>query len=115
MAGGFSPIDEVRCEHYAAFASHLGRREFDWIYWSLFVFVILMLFLSSWQYSGYVTFLFPSLCHCSQFSLLSPSYPPNFPYTQLLTRTHSLCPTWNLVILKKFKTSSQAPMNTGGG
>ncbi|KAM7223480.1 hypothetical protein V8F06_000954 [Rhypophila decipiens] len=52
MAGGFSPVDEARCEHYAAFASHLGRKEFDYIYWGLFIFVILMLFLSSWQYSG---------------------------------------------------------------
>ncbi|KAM7209328.1 hypothetical protein V8F20_000378 [Naviculisporaceae sp. PSN 640] len=52
MAGGFSPVDPVRCDHYAAFASHLGRREFDWIYWCLFIFVILMLFLASWQYSG---------------------------------------------------------------
>ncbi|KAK3336004.1 hypothetical protein B0T19DRAFT_25498 [Cercophora scortea] len=51
MAGGFSPIDPVRCAHYAAFASHLGRREFDAIYWILFIFVISMLFLASWQYS----------------------------------------------------------------
>ncbi|KAM7192024.1 hypothetical protein V8F33_008602 [Rhypophila sp. PSN 637] len=52
MAGGFSPVDEARCEHYAAFASHLGRKEFDYIYWGLFIFVMMMLFLSSWQYSG---------------------------------------------------------------
>lgn len=59
MAGGFSPVDGVRCDHYAAFASHLGRREFDWIYWCLFIFVILMLFLASWQYSGCVVPHFP--------------------------------------------------------
>ena len=52
MAGGFNPIDEKKCEHYASFASHLGRVEFDVIYWCLFIFVIVMLFLSSWQYSG---------------------------------------------------------------
>ncbi|KAK3330151.1 hypothetical protein B0H66DRAFT_47483 [Apodospora peruviana] len=52
MAGGFGDNDEARCQHYAAFASHLGRREFDFIYWFLFIGVIVMLFLSSWKYSG---------------------------------------------------------------
>ncbi|KAK1776152.1 hypothetical protein QBC45DRAFT_225328 [Copromyces sp. CBS 386.78] len=52
MAGGFKPIDPEQCQHYAEFASHLGRTAFDGIYWSLFVFVILMLFLASWKYSG---------------------------------------------------------------
>ncbi|GAB1311082.1 Transmembrane protein [Madurella fahalii] len=52
MAGGFDPIDPQRCEHYAGFASHLDRRSFDFIYWFLFALVILMLFLSSWKYSG---------------------------------------------------------------
>ncbi|KAK4242387.1 hypothetical protein C8A03DRAFT_40356 [Achaetomium macrosporum] len=52
MAGGFNPIDPVRCEHYAGFASHLDRRSFDFIYWFLFAAVICMLFLSSWKYSG---------------------------------------------------------------
>ncbi|KAK3694081.1 hypothetical protein B0T22DRAFT_60908 [Podospora appendiculata] len=52
MAGGFSAIDPARCAHYAAFASHLGRRSFDAIYWILFVFVITMLFAASWQYSS---------------------------------------------------------------
>jgi hypothetical protein len=54
MAGGFDPIDPERCAHYAGFASHLDRRSFDFIYWFLFVLVIGMLFLSSWQYSGLV-------------------------------------------------------------
>ncbi|KAJ4418137.1 hypothetical protein N0V85_001567 [Neurospora sp. IMI 360204] len=52
MAGGFEPIDPEQCQHYAEFASHLGRTAFDGIYWSLFVFVIIMLFLASWKYSG---------------------------------------------------------------
>ncbi|KAL2260767.1 hypothetical protein VTK26DRAFT_5142 [Humicola hyalothermophila] len=52
MAGGFDPIDPERCRHYAAFASHLNRRSFDFIYWFLFVSVIGLLFLASWKYSG---------------------------------------------------------------
>ncbi|KAK0730454.1 hypothetical protein B0H67DRAFT_596588 [Lasiosphaeris hirsuta] len=52
MAGGFSPIDPVRCVHYAAFAAHLDRLAFDFIYWVLFILVIVMLFLASWKYSG---------------------------------------------------------------
>ena len=55
MAGGFDPIDPERCEHYAAFAAHLDRRSFDFIYWFLFVSVIGMLFLASWKYSGCVS------------------------------------------------------------
>ncbi|KAK1757463.1 hypothetical protein QBC47DRAFT_296789 [Echria macrotheca] len=51
MAGGFSPIDEQRCIHYAAFASHLDRKSFDAIYWILFFVNILILFIASWQYS----------------------------------------------------------------
>lgn len=58
MAGGFDRDQEL-CEHYAAFASHLDRRSFDFIYWFLFVGVIGMLFLSSWKYSGLVS---PSTC-----------------------------------------------------
>ncbi|KAK4457608.1 hypothetical protein QBC42DRAFT_317414 [Cladorrhinum samala] len=52
MAGSNTEIDPAQCAHYAAFASHLGRREFDFIYWFLFILVIAMLFLSSWKYSG---------------------------------------------------------------
>ncbi|KAK3496699.1 uncharacterized protein B0T23DRAFT_401949 [Neurospora hispaniola] len=52
MAGGFEPIDPEQCQHYAHFAAHLNRTAFDGIYWSLFVFVIIMLFLASWKYSG---------------------------------------------------------------
>ncbi|KAK3397794.1 hypothetical protein B0T20DRAFT_232003 [Sordaria brevicollis] len=52
MSGDLVPIDKAQCEHYAAFASHLDRKAFDGIYWSLFVFVIVMLFLASWKYSG---------------------------------------------------------------
>ncbi|KAL2182492.1 hypothetical protein L209DRAFT_759615 [Thermothelomyces heterothallicus CBS 203.75] len=51
MARG-DPIDPVQCAHYASFASHLDRRSFDFIYWFLFVLVVVMLFLSSWKYSG---------------------------------------------------------------
>ena len=54
MAGSNTEIDPAQCAHYAAFASHLGRREFDFIYWFLFILVIAMLFLSSWKYSGSV-------------------------------------------------------------
>ena len=57
---GFSPVDPGRCEHYAAFASHLDRRAFDIIYWVLFVFVIFMLFLASWKYSGSVRLATPN-------------------------------------------------------
>lgn len=51
MAGGFNPIDEEQCVHYAAFASHLDRKSFDAIYWILFGVNILILFTASWQYS----------------------------------------------------------------
>lgn len=50
MVGTFER-DEERCHHYAAFASHLGRQAFDYIYWFLFGLVIMMLFLASWKYS----------------------------------------------------------------
>ena len=53
MAGGFDPIDPERCEHYAGFAAHLNRRDFDLMYWFLFATVICMLFASSWKYSGF--------------------------------------------------------------
>ncbi|KAK4132599.1 hypothetical protein BT67DRAFT_384971 [Trichocladium antarcticum] len=52
MAVGSFDRDPELCEHYAAFAAHLDRRSFDFIYWFLFVGVIGMLFLSSWKYSG---------------------------------------------------------------
>ncbi|KAK4229533.1 hypothetical protein QBC38DRAFT_508142 [Podospora fimiseda] len=52
MAGSSDEIDPAQCAHYAAFASHLSRREFDFIYWFLFILVVAMLFLSSWKYSG---------------------------------------------------------------
>ncbi|KAK4190506.1 hypothetical protein QBC35DRAFT_70210 [Podospora australis] len=49
--GGFI-VDPEKCAHYAAFASHLHRQAFDFIYWFLFILVIAMLFLASWKYSG---------------------------------------------------------------
>ncbi|KAK4155503.1 hypothetical protein C8A00DRAFT_31638 [Chaetomidium leptoderma] len=52
MAGGFDAIDPERCAHYAGFAAKLDRRSFDFIYWFLFVLVMIMLFVSSWKYSG---------------------------------------------------------------
>lgn len=55
MAVGSFDRDPELCEHYAAFAAHLDRRSFDFIYWFLFVGVIGMLFLSSWKYSGLVS------------------------------------------------------------
>lgn len=54
MAGGVGAVDPERCKQYAAFASHLDRKSFDFIYWFLFVLVICMLFLASWKYSGLV-------------------------------------------------------------
>ncbi|KAK0703738.1 hypothetical protein B0T26DRAFT_658418 [Lasiosphaeria miniovina] len=47
MAGGYNPTDPAQCQHYAAFASQLGRRTFDAIYWILFILVIMMLFLAA--------------------------------------------------------------------
>lgn len=55
MAGGFEAINPEQCAHYAAFASHLGRKPFDVIYWLLFGLVIIMLFLASWKYSRSVS------------------------------------------------------------
>ena len=54
MAAVSSGIDPAQCVHYAAFASHLSRKEFDSIYWILFGMVILMLFSASYRYSRFV-------------------------------------------------------------
>ncbi|KAJ3948172.1 uncharacterized protein N0V96_002415 [Colletotrichum fioriniae] len=47
----FTPYDPVRCEHYARFASHLDRWQFDVMYWLLFVFNLFILFLAAWNYT----------------------------------------------------------------
>jgi len=53
-------VDPVQCRHYAAFASHLPRLQFDIIYWVLFGAVILMLFTASYRYSRLVSpYIFP--------------------------------------------------------
>jgi hypothetical protein len=54
MAGHFSDGDNIRCQHYARFASHLGRTSFDIIYWLLFLLVIILLFAASWRYGRLV-------------------------------------------------------------
>ncbi|KAK4449525.1 hypothetical protein QBC34DRAFT_298946 [Podospora aff. communis PSN243] len=51
MAGTNHDVDPDQCRHYAAFASHLPRLQFDIIYWVLFAGVILMLFFASYRYS----------------------------------------------------------------
>ncbi|XDG09226.1 hypothetical protein ABKA04_008841 [Annulohypoxylon sp. FPYF3050] len=52
MGGQFSPKDPVRCAHYARFAAHLGKPQFDGIYWTFFCSVVLTLFVSSWIYQS---------------------------------------------------------------
>ncbi|KAI1658374.1 hypothetical protein F4813DRAFT_47188 [Daldinia decipiens] len=52
MGGQFSPVDPLRCPHYAQFASGLDRIHFDGIYWTLFFLVIFILFASSWVYQS---------------------------------------------------------------
>ncbi|KAI0889282.1 uncharacterized protein GGS22DRAFT_69515 [Annulohypoxylon maeteangense] len=52
MGGQFSPKDPKRCPHYARFAAHLDRPQFDGIYWTFFCSVILILFVSSWIFQS---------------------------------------------------------------
>ncbi|KAI8240891.1 hypothetical protein K4K57_000293 [Colletotrichum sp. SAR 10_99] len=47
----FTPYDPIRCAHYARFASHLDRWQFDLLYWLLFVFNLFILFLAAWGYT----------------------------------------------------------------
>ncbi|KAI1776640.1 hypothetical protein F4818DRAFT_355335 [Hypoxylon cercidicola] len=56
MGGQFAPTDPVRCPHYAQFASGLDRRHFDGVYWTLFILVIICLFVSSWVYQSIITY-----------------------------------------------------------
>ena len=42
--------DQEKCLHYAAFMSMLDRKRFDALYWTLFIVVILSLFVASWIY-----------------------------------------------------------------
>jgi hypothetical protein len=58
MASTNPDVDPNQCHHYAAFASHLPRLQFDIIYWVLFVAVILMLFFASYRYSRSVSRMF---------------------------------------------------------
>ena len=62
MASRFNQVDPERCAHYAQFTSHLDRRGFDFIYWLLFGFVVLMLFTASYKYSRYVFALSSLVC-----------------------------------------------------
>ncbi|KAI1077070.1 hypothetical protein F5B20DRAFT_280935 [Whalleya microplaca] len=50
MGGQFTPHDPERCRHYAQFAANLKKVHFDVIYWTFFIAVIGILFLSSWIY-----------------------------------------------------------------
>ncbi|KAI1798824.1 hypothetical protein F4811DRAFT_569109 [Daldinia bambusicola] len=52
MGGQFTPLDPLRCPHYAQFAAGLDRAHFDGIYWTLFFLVIGILFVSSWIYQS---------------------------------------------------------------
>ncbi|KAK3900299.1 hypothetical protein C8A05DRAFT_45826 [Staphylotrichum tortipilum] len=80
MAGGFDPVDPARCKHYAAFAAHLDRRSFDFLYWFLFATVIAMLFLASWRYSRALE------------SINTHSHPPSSPaYRRTMTRCMAVC------------------------
>ncbi|CRK27303.1 hypothetical protein BN1723_003474 [Verticillium longisporum] len=47
----FTPIDPPRCAHYAQFASHLERWQFDLVYWALFIFNLFILFGAAYGYS----------------------------------------------------------------
>ncbi|KAF3360371.1 hypothetical protein HYQ45_007798 [Verticillium longisporum] len=47
----FTPIDPPRCAHYARFASHLERWQFDLVYWALFIFNLFILFGAAYGYS----------------------------------------------------------------
>ncbi|EMR69851.1 hypothetical protein UCREL1_3127 [Eutypa lata UCREL1] len=55
MATKFEADPEL-CSHYAGFMSHLNRRHFDALYWTLFFLVIFSLFISSWIYQRTMTF-----------------------------------------------------------
>ncbi|XXG98902.1 hypothetical protein Hte_005233 [Hypoxylon texense] len=56
MGGQFTPLDPVRCPHYAQFAAGLDRAHFDGIYWTLFILVVICLFVSSWVYQSIMTY-----------------------------------------------------------
>ncbi|ROT37388.1 hypothetical protein SODALDRAFT_334478 [Sodiomyces alkalinus F11] len=47
----FVPVDPPRCAHYAKFASHLWRWQFDLIYWTLFGFNLFILFSAAYAYT----------------------------------------------------------------
>lgn len=51
---GFGQASPEKCQYYAHVTSGLDRIHFDAIYWSLFFFVIGLLFVSSWIYQSYV-------------------------------------------------------------
>ncbi|KAI0136346.1 hypothetical protein BJ170DRAFT_677224 [Xylariales sp. AK1849] len=50
MTGHFTPYDPARCEFYAHFTHRLNRVHFEAVYWTLFITVIVILFLTSWLY-----------------------------------------------------------------
>ncbi|KAL2063973.1 hypothetical protein VTL71DRAFT_4467 [Oculimacula yallundae] len=50
MTGKFSEINEEQCKHYARFFQNLTLSEANSIFWLLFIFVLLMMFISSLQH-----------------------------------------------------------------
>jgi hypothetical protein len=51
---GFGQASPEKCNYYAHVTHGLDRIHFDAIYWSLFFFVIGILFAASWIYQSYV-------------------------------------------------------------
>jgi hypothetical protein len=49
--GKFTPLDEIRCNHYARFMKSLSRTQADIIFWVLFILVICLLAISSNMYT----------------------------------------------------------------
>ncbi len=53
-------MDSYKCHHYARFAAGLQPVKFDVVYWLLFLFVVSMLFCSSWYYGRYAARRLPT-------------------------------------------------------
>lgn len=54
MTGRFSDQDPERCAHYAGFMSHLSLMQANIIFWVLFMVVLLLMCVSSFQHHKYV-------------------------------------------------------------
>lgn len=53
-AGGFSPPDPDRCQHYARFLQNITRGQADAIFGSMFFMVVVLLVIASGIYERYV-------------------------------------------------------------